>query len=94
MKQVKDIFSHEFIYKNKNGVGLLDAMKYSGNLNNRLIKFGKLTHNLFNKSFGMPYKINGITREDFDEYDPDTTKKINEIELQRIHWYISKLLTK
>lgn len=93
-QQVKDIFSNEFIYKNRNGVGLLDAMKYSGNLNNRLIKFGKLTHNLFNKSFGMPYKMNGIKREDFDEYDPDTTKKINEIELQRINWYISKLLTK
>ena len=31
----------------------------------------------------MPYKMNGIKREDFDEYDPSTTKKINEIESEK-----------
>ena len=59
------------------------------------MKHGKLWPNMLFKSFGLPHKEGDmITPEEFDEFDLDTVRKINEIEINRYNKYIEQVLKK
>ena len=93
--EIKKFFHAQFLYKNRNGITFVDALKFSNKLNQRLMRHGKLWPNMLFKSFGLPYKEGDmITPEEFDEFDLDTVRKINEVEIKRYNKYIEQVLTK
>ena len=59
------------------------------------MKHGKLWPNMLFKSFWIAHKEGDmITPEEFDEFDLDTVRKINEIEINRYNKYIEQVLKK
>ena len=53
------------------------------------------TMNMLSEIGGLPYKEGDmITPEEFDEFDLDTVRKINEVEIKRYNKYIEQVLKK